>query len=209
MLEVLLADPQKLLCDTLQRQFRNETGITISGTVSNTRDLFTSLEGDQHDIVLYNPALQERDPFTVLATIRDCYPQVRILLIEDKMAAYQAARMIKAGAHGYFTKTDGVSELLNALRLIGQGNMVIPARVQEELFYVGEHIPGKLHNRLSRREFEVLYQMTSGKTNKEISAILGISVKTVSTHRMRILRKLGCANNIELIRYVLRHKLVN
>jgi DNA-binding NarL/FixJ family response regulator len=120
-----------------------------------------------------------------------------------------AVRAIKAGAAGFLTKESASEKLIEAVRKVAAGGRYLSAEVAEALasMLAGES-GGQPHERLTDREFEVLKLLGSGKTVSEIAASLGLSVKTVSTHRTRILGKMNLRTNAELMRYAMQAKLV-
>jgi DNA-binding NarL/FixJ family response regulator len=120
-----------------------------------------------------------------------------------------AVRAIKAGAAGFLTKESAPDELVHAVRKVARGGRWVSAELAEAL---ASHLAGEgggpPHERLSNREFEVMKMLAAGKTVSQIGDELALSVKTVSTHRTRILRKMNMKTNAELMRYAVQHGLV-
>jgi DNA-binding NarL/FixJ family response regulator len=120
-----------------------------------------------------------------------------------------ALRAFKAGASGYLTKDSIPEELVAAIRKIVRGGRYVSPSLAEYLVVevtTGSDKP--LHASLSDREYQVLGLLASGKTVTEIASELSLSVKTVSTHRSRILEKMHMKTNAELIHYAIRHRLI-
>jgi len=119
-------------------------------------------------------------------------------------------RAIKAGAAGFLTKESAPEKLIEAVRKVAGGGRYVSAELAENLasFLAGE-TSGAPHERLSDREFEIMKMLGSGKTVSEIARELSLSVKTVSTHRTRILKKMGMKTNAELTSYAVRSRLVD
>jgi two-component system, NarL family, invasion response regulator UvrY len=119
-----------------------------------------------------------------------------------------AIRTLRAGAAGYLSKTAHPSELARAVRTVARGDVYTSPRVaallRDELTQTGERQP---HSDLSDREFEVLRMILAGKSITRIAADMGLSVKTVSTHRARVLQKLGLTSTAQLVRYAIEHGL--
>jgi DNA-binding NarL/FixJ family response regulator len=120
-----------------------------------------------------------------------------------------AVRCIKAGAAGFLTKESAPDKLIDAVRKVASGGRWVSPELAETLASVlaGES-KGAPHERLSDREFEIFRMLASGKTVSQAAQELALSVKTVSTHRMRILRKMEMTNNAELTHYAVRNHLV-
>ena len=115
---------------------------------------------------------------------------------------------IRAGASGYVTKDSASTKLVAALRKVAGGGAFITAEVAEQLALGAmPHNQGPPHEALSDREYQVFQRLVSGVTVSDIALELNLSVKTVSTHKARILEKLGVANQTELVHYALRHHL--
>ena len=107
------------------------------------------------------------------------------------------------------TKESASEELINAIKIINNGRKYITANIAESMADdLEKNRIGPLHEKLSDREFEVLQFIARGKTVSEIGNILSLSVKTISTNRSRILKKMNLKNNAELICYAVKHDLV-
>ncbi|HVB38981.1 MAG TPA: response regulator transcription factor, partial [Vicinamibacterales bacterium] len=121
-----------------------------------------------------------------------------------------ARRVLDAGASGYLTKDSAPAQLVKAIRLVLTGRRYLSPDLIEELV-VGERAarPARPHETLSDREYQVLRMIASGKTVSQIAAALSLSVKTVSTYRVRVLEKMGMRSTAELMRYAIENRLVD
>ena len=120
-----------------------------------------------------------------------------------------AVRVLRAGASGYLTKESDKNELVEAIRRIAEGKKYITPSLAEKLASELEPSNDKaLHERLSDREYHILCLIAKGKSSNEIAEGLALSVKTVSTHRARVLEKMGMKSNAELTYYAVQSKLV-
>jgi DNA-binding NarL/FixJ family response regulator len=118
-------------------------------------------------------------------------------------------RALKAGAAGYLTKETAPQELVTAIQKVaGGGKYVSPSLMERMVSDLGKDLKKALHETLSDREFQVLCMIATGKGLTEIAEDLNLSVKTVSTHRTRMLKKMRLKNNAEMIHYAIRHGLV-
>jgi len=119
-----------------------------------------------------------------------------------------AVRVLRAGASGYLTKESDKNELVEAIRRIAQGKKYITASLAEKLASELEPANDKApHERLSDREYHILCLIAKGKSSSEIADELALSIKTVSTHRARVLEKMGMKSNAELTYYAIQNKL--
>jgi DNA-binding NarL/FixJ family response regulator len=121
-----------------------------------------------------------------------------------------AVRAIRAGASGYLTKESASGQLVEALRKVAAGGAFISAEVAQQLALGAmPGAEGPLHGTLSDREYQILLLFAGGKAVSDIAEQLHLSVKTVSTHKANILRKMNMATTADLIRYALTHRLVD
>jgi two-component system invasion response regulator UvrY len=132
-------------------------------------------------------------------------PKLRILVLSMHGEQQYAARALKAGAAGYLNKDSASELLLGALRKVAAGGVHIGEVAAAALLQSGDKPP---HESLSDREFEVLRLLVEGLGPTDIGERLHLSVKTVSTHKTRILEKLNVTSTAELVRYALEHRLV-
>jgi len=131
-----------------------------------------------------------------------------VLVLSMHEEKQYAVRAIKAGASGYVTKDSAGTQLVTAIRRVAGGGAFITAEVAEQLA-LGAMPDAEIapHGRLSDREFEVLRLLVAGHTVTETAAMLNLSGKTVSTHKARLMEKLGIDNQADLVRYAMKHGL--
>lgn len=146
----------------------------------------------------------------VLLKIEQIRPALPILMLSMHPEEQYAQRLIKAGAAGYITKIKAPLEIVKAIKQVLAGGKYISSslvkRLLEPLKPGAEKLP---HDRLSNREYQVMHLTCSGKSLKDIAGKLAISIQTVSTHRARILKKMGLDTSAALIRYALENKLMD
>jgi DNA-binding NarL/FixJ family response regulator len=111
-------------------------------------------------------------------------------------------RVIKRGAAGFISKSAGSQEILNAIACVTSGRKYISASLSQKLInQIQPGYSGQLHDTLSDREFQVLQKLAQGVSTKEMAAQMSLSAKTVSTYRVRVMKKLGVKNLVELVEY--------
>ena len=153
--------------------------------------------------------LPEGSGFDLLVLARQLCPQTAVLVLSSYPEEEFAVRAFKLGAAGYLTKSSVADEMLLAVRRVLGGGRYVSAALAEQLAgSLGNPPVQAAHEALSPRELEVLRQVASGKTIKEIGAGLSLSEKTIATYRSRVSEKLGLSSNVELARYALQHGLV-
>ena len=150
-----------------------------------------------------------RSGIELIKEIKRIAPSLRVLVLSMHEEEQYAVRAIKAGAQGYLTKTSAPDELVGAIRSVAQGRAYMRQEVVERLalsFSTPEEaLP---HTRLSDREYQVFLMLAHGQTVTSIAEELFLSSKTVSTHKARILQKMGCTSLADLIHYAVRKGLV-
>jgi len=160
------------------------------------------------DVVILDLGLPDRPGLEVLRTSRQEKPDLPVLVLTMYDEESYAVRVLKAGAAGYLTKESAPTELAAAIhKVVGGGRYVSQALAEQLAAHLGTATDRPPHEALSDREFEVFCLMARGRSLTEIAHSLFISVKTVSTHRARILQKMSLGNNAELVQYAVRYKL--
>jgi two-component system invasion response regulator UvrY len=157
------------------------------------------------DLVLLDLTLPGDSGLVLLRKIRREFPTVPVLVVSMHPVDQFAQRSLQAGAVGYVTKDSDPQEIVQAVRHALAGERHVPAELQEAARLEREPPP---HTVLSDREYQVLRMIGAGRTVSEIGAELGLSVKTVSTYRARILVKLELRTSAELIHYAVVNGLV-
>ena len=146
----------------------------------------------------------------MLKQVKSLRPKLPVLILSMHPEEQYAVRALRAGAAGYLTKESAPDELIEAIKKVAKGGKYITASLADKLAAeIGEPSEELPHERLSDREYQVMCMIASGKTVKEIGRELNLSVKTISTHRARILRKMNMRNNAQLTHYAIKYKLVD
>jgi DNA-binding NarL/FixJ family response regulator len=157
-------------------------------------------------LVLLDLTLPGDSGLSLLRRVRREFPSVPVMIVSMHPADQFAQRALQAGAVGYVAKDSDPQELVHAVRAALSGGRHVPQEVQEAVRL--EREPPR-HSILSDREYQVLRMIGAGRTVSEIGSELGLSVKTVSTYRTRILEKMELRTSAELIHYAVVHKLVS
>ncbi len=210
MIKVLIADDHAIVRRGL-RQILAETPDIIVGGEAATGDEVLRLVRDQRwSAVILDISLPRGNGLELLTTIRREKPEIPVLILTAHPEEQYAVRCIKAGAAGFLTKESAPEQLIEAVRKIAGGGRYVTTELAETLASVlAGASPGAPHERLSDREFEIFKMLGSGRTVSQIAQQLALSVKTVSTHRARILKKMSLQTNAELTHYAMRNHLVD
>ncbi len=209
MIKVLIADDHTIVRDGLKQIFKETADIIVTGEAANGAEVIEKIKKEKYDVVVLDIAMPGRGGIDVLKNIKQQKPTLPVLILSMYPEDQYAIRVLKAGAAGYVTKESASEQLISAVRQIYEGRKYVSPELAEKLADALDEKHQKTgHEALSDREFQVLQLIGSGMTVSEIAAELALSVKTISTNRTRILKKMGMKNNAELIGYTIRHKLV-
>lgn len=167
------------------------------------------LRDEPPDLMLLDVALPGKNGIDLLKQIKQEWRKLPVLVLSMYPEDQYAVRALRAGASGYMTKESAPDELLTAIKRVVAGGRFINPAVAEMLALELDNVSDKpLHATLSDREYEVLCRIASGKTVSEIAAELNLSVKTISTYRVRILEKMKLKHNAELTHYAISQGLI-
>ena len=209
MIRILIADDHTIMREGLKRILDGNEDIQV---VAEAVDGFDTLDKVRHvafDVLLMDLSMPGRSGVDLIRQIKDEFPKLPILILTMHEEEQYAVRAIRAGARGYLTKESAGTQLVTALRKVASGRPYISIEVAEQLAMnampADDHRP---HTSLSDREFEVFSHLVKGKSITEIGELLHLSVKTVSTHKMRIMQKMNMSNLSDLVQYAVAHNLL-
>jgi DNA-binding NarL/FixJ family response regulator len=204
MIEVLVADDHAIVRRGLRQILAETEDIMVGGEAANAEDVLRLVAERQWAVVVLDISLPGGNGIDLLKDIRRERPGARVLILTVHPEEQYAVRAIKAGAAGFLNKEAAPEKLVEAVRRVaGGGRYVSPALAETLASMLAGDTEVAPHQRLSDREFEVFKLLAAGKTVSEVAQELSLSVKTISTHRTRILQKLQLKNNAELMRYAL------
>lgn len=193
------------LISLLQEHFKD----VEVGEAGDAREGLAAVAQEAWDLAVVDISMPGRNGLELIQDIKREKPDLKILVISSHPERDYALRALKLGAAGYVSKQSAPDALVTAVQRVLAGRRYISPALAEHLAgtLAGEPA-GTSHETLSNRELLVLRLIASGKTIKEISAELALSVKTVATYRSRISEKMGLSSNVELTRYAMQHGLV-
>lgn len=209
MIRLLIADDHPIVRAGLRRIAECDRGIVVTAEAGSGDEALTALTQAAVDVVLLDVSMPG-SPFTdTLRRMREEHPTVRVLVLSVHPEDQWAIRALRAGASGYLTKDHSPEQLLEAVRRVYRGGRFISPSLAEQLAaHLGQDFGGAPHELLSDREFEVLRGLGTGRSVKEVAAKLGLSPKTVSTYRTRLMEKMRFASTADLVRYAMQHGLI-
>lgn len=210
MIRVLIADDHAIVRQGLRQILADTADMEVGGEAANGFEAVQKVRDDgPWDIVLLDVSMPGKNGIDTLKQIKDERPRLPVLVLSMYPEDQYAVRLLKAGAAGYLTKESAPEQLVTAIRAVAAGRRFISPAVAEllaqEINRDGEQ---PLHATLSDREFEIMRLLASGITPTDIAERLKLSVKTVSTYRVRLLAKMQLKNNAELTYYAVKNGLV-
>ena len=209
MIRVLVADDHTIVREGLKQILSDTPDIEVADEAANAKEVITKVSDSDYDLVLLDISFPGRSGVDVLKQLKCLKPKLPVLILSMYPEEQYAVRSLRAGASGYVTKESASDELIAAIRQVTKGKKYITTSLAERLVFELEKDYGdQPHEILSDREYQVMCLIASGKTVKEIAEALSLSVKTISTHRSRILRKMAMRNNAQLTHYAIKHGLV-
>jgi DNA-binding NarL/FixJ family response regulator len=204
MIRVLIADDHKIVRDGLKGILAATADIEVAAEAAGGDEALALVRANDYDVALIDMSMPGLSGIDLVKRLRAEKPELRLLVLSMHGEHQYAARALKAGAAGYLTKDSASEQLLGAIRKVAAGGVHISEAAAASLVSQ-QKAP---HEALSDREFEVMRLLVEGLGPTEIGERLHLSVKTVSTHKTRILEKLNLGSTAELVRYAMEHKLL-
>ena len=209
-MKVLIADDHNLVRKGLRRILLDTEWITAVDEAKDSKEAVSKASHKDYDVVLLDISFPGRSGIDTLKQLKCLKPTLPVLILSMHPEEQYAVRSIRAGASGYLTKESAPEELVEAIRKVAAGKKYITTSLAETLANgIEEKSEEPLYKSLSDREYQVMCMIASGKTATEIAAALRLSVKTISTHRVRILRKMNMKSNAQLTHYAIKQGLVD
>lgn len=204
MIRILLADDHEIVRDGLKRILAAVPDMQVAAEAASGDEALALVKAGDYDVVMVDMSMPGLSGMDLIKRLKIEKPKLRILVLSMHGEQQYAARALKAGASGYLSKDSAAEMLVGALRKIAAGGVHITEAAAASLVSA-QKAP---HEALSDREFDVLRLLVEGLGPTDIAKRLHLSVKTVSTHKTRILEKLNLHSTAELVRYALENKLL-
>jgi two-component system invasion response regulator UvrY len=207
MIRLLLIDNHAVVREGVKRILAGEPDIVVAAEAACAHEVSKALGAGAFDLVVLDISLPDHSGLDILNHLHTTHPDLPVLIFTEHSECQYVVHALKDGATGYLLKSCSPQELITAIRQLCRGERYISAALVNHLVHEVAETERPLHATLSPREDQVLRLLAAGKALKEIAYELGLSVKTVSTHRRRVLNKLRLHTTAELVRYALRHGL--
>jgi len=206
---ILLADDHAVVRQGFKMILDAQADMEIVGEAANGREAVELAARLHPDIVVMDVAMPELNGIEATRRLLADNPHTRVIALSMHKDSVYVREILRAGARGYLLKDSGADDLVKAIRAVAGGESYLsPAVSNAVLDDYRKHVTNPI-DLLTSREREVLQMLAEGKTNKEIAAVLNLSVYTVDAHRGRIMEKLNLHSINELVRFALRNGLID
>jgi len=209
MLRIILADDHEIVRAGLSAMIERQEGWEVCGAASTGREAVALAEKLKPDIVIMDIGMPELNGLEAARQIKRMLPDTEVLIFTANEEEDIVRQVFQAGARGYLLKSEANKQLVPAIEMLCKHRTYFSSKVSEMVF--AGYMQGKLGGEdasLTPRERETVQLIAEGKSNKEVAAIFGISVKTVETHRATIMRKLQLESVAGLVKYAIRNGIV-
>lgn len=208
MIKVLITDDHAIMRAGLRQILTATADLVVAGEATHGQSVLEQLNLLECHVILLDMSMPGLSGLDLIRRLRIDRPELPILVLSMHNEGQIVTRALRAGASGYVTKDSDPNVLLSAIRKVAQGGKFIdPALVDSVLLDITD-VKMNENRQLTDREFQVLQMIAAGHTINKIAESLYLSAKTVSTHKIRVMHKLGIDNNADLIRHAIQHGLV-
>ncbi len=206
---ILIADDHAVVRAGLRELLLLRGSFTVVGEASDGDELLKLAADTPADVLLLDVSMPGPPFLDLLQRVRALFPALRVLVLTMHAEDQFAVRALRGGASGYLTKDRSPAELVDAVTKISRGGRYISATLAERLSWALDgDFRAAPHDLLSDREMQVLMLLGAGHTVKEAAETLRLSMKTVSTFRKRMMKKMGFLTNADAVQYVVREGLL-
>ena len=210
MIRIVLADDHTIVREGLKQLLAGAPEFSVIAEARDGSEVLKRVREHDFEVLLLDMSMPGTSGIDLIKQVHAEKPKLRILVLSMHEEQQYAVRALKAGAAGYITKDSASARLVEAIRKVAGGGAVISPAVAEQFALAAmpqnEALP---HTALSDREFQVFEMLASGASVSAIAERLNLSVKTVSTHKAHLMQKMNLANQSELVRYALNHRLLD
>lgn len=204
MIRVLLADDHAIIRDGVKQILADTSDLIVAGEAANGVEALKLVAEQEWDLLVLDISMPGKNGLELIKLVRQARPRLPILIFSMHQEEQYALRALHAGASGYLTKESDSEVLIAAMRKVAAGGVHVSEKVAEllarERMPKSDELP---HARLSDREFQIFEKIVAGVRLTDIAEEFNLSIKTVSTHKSRILQKMHMNSDTDLVRYAI------
>ena len=208
MTRILIADDHEVVRSGLRSILETQSGWDVVAEAADGKEAIAKAVETKPDVAVVDYSLPLINGIEVTRQIRRRLPSTEILIFTMHDSEALIDELLRAGARGLLLKTDAARHLLEAIETLAAHKSFFTSEVSETLLRSFLRRPSRSKSILTPRERQIVQLIAEGTSNKQIASILGVSLKTVETHRAAVMRKLNLSSAAALVRYAVRNKLV-
>ena len=211
MTRILLIDDHAIVRRGLRNEIEEHLGQMHFGEAESVSEARTALESDiPWDLAVLDIGFRKENGLDVLEEFALSIKRTRFLVVTHFPGQEMGVRAMQLGAFGYVCKTDPPDQIIHAIKQVLAGKMYVPDSITMQLVTEmgrprSQNLP---HERLSRRELQLMKLLAHGESQKEAADVMGLNIKTVGTYHTRILQKTGLDSDVDIAHYAMRHNLI-
>jgi DNA-binding NarL/FixJ family response regulator len=210
-IRLLIADDHQIIRAGLAQFIAEHGDIQVTAEASSGDEVITLIRAQEFDLVLMDISMPNKNGIDTLRIVRQIRPELPVLILSGYPEEHYAVNLLRAGANGYIAKDAPPEEMIRAIRVVARGKRYLSETAAELVSAELSRPAGSaraLHETLSQREFQIFRKLAAGQSATEIGEELHLSVKTVSTYRIRVLEKLNLKTNADLTYYAIKNELL-
>lgn len=209
-IEIAITDDHEMVLQGIKSMLKDTKEVQVIATFSDAKQTIQGLENSEVQILLLDINLPDINGIDLSMQLLKKHPDLKIIALTNYEEVSFAKRMLKNGVHGYLLKNTDKIELLKAIKTVLSGEIYLQKDINDKLLHqsIKPKTDNGLNIKLTRREHEVLVAISEELTTQQISEKLFISPKTVETHRMNIMSKLGAKNSVGMIKIAMNKELL-
>ena len=210
---IVIADDHPVVRSGVRALLESQSGVEVCYEATTGTEAIEYVKKGKPDLVLLDLTMPELNGLEAARLIHEQFPETAVLVLSMHFTEEIARDVLRSGARGYVLKSDANPELLTAVERVRQGKTFFTGRLTssmaESFIQMADTQDGLIPGTpLTQREVEIMQLLAEGRSNKEVAAALGIGLKTVETHRMNLMAKLGLHSVVDLVRYAIRNGIV-
>lgn len=209
MIRLLIADDHAVVRSGLRQIVATTADLKVVAEAGQGAEVLAGVRAGECDLLLMDMTMPGLSGVDLIRRVHAERPALPVLVLSMHNEPQVVSRALRAGAAGYVTKDCETEILLAAIRKVAGGGHFLDPALVDAMVFDGAGSDAPPHEILSDREFQVLQLIAAGHSLCDVGERLNVSAKTVSTHKQRLMQKLGIDNNAELVRYAIRHRLVD
>jgi DNA-binding NarL/FixJ family response regulator len=207
---VLLADDHPIIRRGIKNLIDDTEDLVVADEAADGDSVLTKIRERNWGLLVLGLSMPGGNGIELISMAKAERPELPILIFSGQQEERYAVRAMRSGASGYLTKDSDLELLVHAMRKVAAGGTFVSQKTAKLLIadYAkpADQLP---HTQLSKREYEVFTRIIEGNCMTDIASDLGLSIKTVSTHKQHILKKLNVSSQVDLVRYAIQHKLLD